>query len=391
MQYLLVGRERGGCVCTLGVTKQQALLCGHLEQVAAVLAPLRDIDEALFDRLEPLLQLEVAKLSGRVERAVAAANPWAELRDVRDDAIGLFTECLGFLGGAVALHAKLDAGRCRIANHLVATLRRAGELPGPVVSVPAEREYVNCMSSLIRLRFPGEGLWDLPVVVHELGHAVCDQLGARAARDAVIAAAAKEQANPGRLLVSRYEELWADVFATYVAGPSYAATCLRLRFDPSLAGAPEGLATHPSVEKRAAVILATLGHVEERRRHETGGAIAGSVADTLTELQTDWLAELAAADRTAMASQVAKPALAAADSYCALLDSFVPTLRFPGLAIADGARYRLKAGQARPPSAGILDVLNAAWLARLDIERDGQPVEYLAERAVVWCAEAADG
>jgi hypothetical protein len=260
-----------------GVMKRLASLQGHVKQVEAVLDPLRTIDAPLYDELQPLLVLEVTKLRDRIDAAAAAEDPWTELREVKDDALGLFTECLGFLGGAVALQAQLDEGRCRIANRLVATLRRDAHLPGPAISVPAEREYVNTMSDLIRLRFPGEGVWDLPVVVHEFGHAVCDQVGKGAARDAVKQAAAAERAKPGRLREARYEELWADVVATYVTGPAYAAACLRLRFDPSLAGESDVVSVHPSVDKRAVAILATLRHLEERRLES--GVLAGSFVD----------------------------------------------------------------------------------------------------------------
>jgi hypothetical protein len=371
----------------IGVAKQCALLRGHLEQVVGVLAPLREIDEPLYARLQPLLDLEVTKLRDRVAIAETATDPWAEVRDLREDAAGLFTECLGFLGGAVALKAKLDDGRCRIANHIVAEVRTAGELPGHAISVPAEREYVHVLSSLIRLRFPSEGLWDLPVVVHELGHAVCDQLGAGTARLAVAAAAAEERDPPDRYLLGRYEELWADVFGAYVGGVSYAATCLRLRFDPSTAGASNLLSTHPSVDRRAEAILATLEHLEQRRR--AADAIGGSFEPYLAELVDAWVSELDTAGRARPSELVAAPVRAAVTRYCAVLDAAVPTLRRQDLTRAEGAILPLETGAARPPKADMLDILDAAWFARLRANRNGGPVEHLATRASAWCEEVA--
>ena len=93
----------------------------------AVLDPVRAVDPALYDELQPLLRLEATKLAQRVD----AAESWDELRLVQADADALFSESLGFLGGAMALQAGLDEGRCRIANVLVATLRRDARLPGP--------------------------------------------------------------------------------------------------------------------------------------------------------------------------------------------------------------------------------------------------------------------
>jgi hypothetical protein len=289
----------------------------------------------------------------------------------------------------VALHAELDGGRCRVANHIVAKLRTDSELPGYAVSVPAEREYVNCLSKLIRVRFPGEGLWDLPVVVHELGHAICDELPGNAGRDAVKAEAAIEQPSLGRLVQSRYEELWCDVFGTYVAGVAFAAACLRLRFDPSRAGEPDFTGTHPSVDKRAVVILATLGHLQTKWKQT--GATSGSLAATTTRLEEDWNADVAAAGGHAPATEVAERARTTAAAFWQVLDAHTPTLRHPGLALAQAARPRLVTGEARSPSYGVIDTLNAMWLARLADGPGPAALDQLAEYAMAWCEEVADG
>ena len=373
----------------VGVSRRLASLRDHVDQVEAVLDPLRDLDDGLYDELQPLLLLEVTKLRDRLTGAAAAPDPWGALQDVKTDAVGLFTECLGFLGGAVALRSDLDAGRCRVANRLVADFRRAAHLPGPAISVPAEREYVNTMSDLIRVRFPGEGLWDLPVVAHEFGHSVCDNLGGGKARTAVHEAAATEQPKPGRLAQARAEELWSDVVATYVAGPAYAATCFRLRFDPSLAGVPDVLDTHPSPDKRAVAVLATLRRLEQRRVQ--GGSLAGSLAEVTADLEQAWAQELEEAGKTEPPPEVIDRVEHAAAAYYDVLDAEAPTLRYCGLEAAEAASWQLAKGRDRPAAAGIVDILNAAWLVRLRAEPADVAVNGdVATRALAWCEEVAD-
>ena len=198
-----------------------------------------------------------------------------------------------------------------------------------------------------------------------------------------------DQPNPGRLSKARAEELWSDVLATYVAGPAYAATCFRLRFDPSLAGVSDVLDTHPSPDKRAVAILATLRRLEQRRRD--GGSLAGSLAPLTAELEQSWTKELAEAGKTEPPPEISERVDSAASAYFNVLEAEAPTLRFPGLEVAEATRWQLVKGRDRPVAAGIVDILNAAWLVRVgarpgDVAAGGE----LAKRALAWCQDVAD-
>ena len=118
---------------------------------------------------------------------------------------------------------------------MLASLTTTLRSPSAPPSLPAPGEYVDLLSDVIRVRFPGGSVWDLPIAVHELGHFAAGRLRPdRRSRTSVEDIIARERADK-RYLGYFADELFADTFATFVAGPSYAYTCMTTRFTPQSA------------------------------------------------------------------------------------------------------------------------------------------------------------
>lgn len=186
---------------------------------------------------------------------------WRRLADVSTRAQRLHAEVFALLATQALREQGVGREIVDAAEALVDRLLLASRVREPVLlALAPDVESLDHVASVLRLRFPGTTVWDLPVVAHEVGHHVVRTLptvnettrGALPLRELVDRAAAS-----GRFLDPRWpHELAADTFATFALGATYPVACLTLRADPATGAART--ASHPPWPWRVAAMLAAL-------------------------------------------------------------------------------------------------------------------------------------
>jgi hypothetical protein len=365
-----------------------------LERVQGELRRLRDTQRALLevgpakdrlramagDRLVPL----VGDVRGRLEhleRGVRAGGVTRErlmkLADLQRAVDRVTSECLALALGALARQFELDDGACDEADLFIRDLasRIDGRFARP--TVPSDAEHLHRAADVIRRRVPDLGLWDLPVMAHEFGHLVASGL---TAYDAI----GDQVLRPVESLLDRFAdsrrqqvtELFCDVFATFSLGPSYPCSLVMHRLDPTARAVAPDAASHPGDAARVEGCLRTLERM-------SGGSTP--LARVHWQLGTVWRELQGAAPSEALLDEAALGKIRSELSACwAVLDERLSVLRYRW---SDGVRDLVdelarQAGERAPAGYSAADVLNAAWVVRLDAWADGRPVpDHLEIRA----------
>jgi hypothetical protein len=332
-----------------------------LKQATEAVPGVAQLDPALGGRFEP----RFTQLASQVEQGMAngaQGEDAARLLKLGED---LVAETLAFLGGAAARKFALDRGVTSLADAWLDELSQTAGLERVGVVIPDSTEFTGMLTHVVRLRLPSDGIWSLPVAVHEYGHFVASVFTRREERDGITTSVV-----PVEALVhgtaSRHErpklywhghELFADALATAVAGPAYTRYCIHYRFDP--AGAQKASPTHPEPARRIRLQLAVLGKL--------AAAEPGSV----------YLEAETAAIRSAWAGALAAAGVAEDPQPDALLDPLEPqliallddpkldALRYRGQLAAQALANQLPDGAGSAETVPI--ALNAAWVARLKL------------------------
>lgn len=247
---------------------------------------------------------------------------------------------------------------------------RTGIAEPPLTGLEFEVEWerLEPLLELVRLRYPGTGFWDLPVMAHEFGHYVltqppafdpvpfqqlCGDVAAITAELRTTPAPWQSRfAETASQSEQRVNELVADIFATYAVGPAYPRCCVALRIPPDDTDAlrPQ----HPPWRHRVSAMVETLRWMSE---HSADGGYLNVVAEDVARLWSD----VARGSDAGAGEQVREWVAQVAGS----LD------RFSGLRYDKG--YRADRILAADPDVGddVLDgctvahVLNAGWTWRL--------------------------
>jgi hypothetical protein len=312
-----------------------------------------------------------------------ASEAWATYAALRDDSVHLFEECLEFIGGLAFRRTGLDAARmCELADELIlASARQALAQPWYFLTVPSLREVVaKSRIRLSRIRFPEWTLWTLPGTAHVLGHEIMAQQNAAGFISSRMEAWARKD-----VAERHVNALLADIFGAYLMGPAYGEACIRLRFDPSRAHDEDR--DHPAESSRAQVVLATLERMTACAQHDAW-------KNQLTALREQWSAAL----------EAAAPPGAPPDALASLDDLVEQALVHFGRSLNEFTEYgmqgwyetaqlyerwREQAGNSQRPEALTIergkfteprDVLNAAWLMRLERPADTNRVADAAGR-----------
>jgi hypothetical protein len=346
---------------------------------------LREIDDALHGRVSGRLDelLEECKTAIEdVEAAAGTADEWKKLRAAKRKALLLSRETLAFTEGALARRSHLDVGFCALADKLLDYFNtEERKLNWRGFTILAETSFFGEVAEVVRLRFPEVSIWHLPVTAHEFGHYANPTIQVEVRDESFWESEYPVRDYLRKLWNKRNQEPWfhahelmADAFAAYALGPAYAYCMLLLGPDPGALGTQFG--THPSWYARYDLIIETL-----RRIAAHGGATTQIVNDI--ELHWETL-------RAAGAGEV-EPDTANGRK---LLDLFYPMLD-AGLR---GVRYTTfgRAQELAPMLAGrgqgpfldkvtIPDLVNAAWLARLDDLENSTFADEIANRAVAAC------
>jgi hypothetical protein len=335
-----------------------------LDRIAVTLnAPLSHtgIDSPWKARLQPIVAAEVARLVERLD-TIRGDPPrqFVELATIERRSERIATEALAFVGGISARLAGLDNGVSRLGDELlkaVATPMVQGYQP---IAIPSGSEFIDVLSEVIRIRYPGSGIWDLPVVLHEFGHFLVRRLP-RHTEPSVHSIIRRERdaaASRGAFA----EELWSDTFATYAGGPAYPFAALH-RFDPAGA-ADDELPSHPSAMRRFSAMHRTLGHLQQAWVRT--GRFAGSLAEPVGLVTDLWHARLRAAGVQPKANQLdQRSAASLAAEFIDILDRDSPVIRYDDGRLAAAVRLSLEEDNVvMPPGAALIDLLNGAWWAR---------------------------
>ncbi len=335
----------------------------------------RWLEEVAGDRLRALIGDVYARLD-KLEREIRCRGvnqqrleKVPELQQATDR---VTSECLALAVGALARHFQVDAGACEEADLLIREL--AGHIDRRFVrpTVPGEAELLHRAADVIRRRVPDNGLWDLPIMAHEFGHVVASGLQAYdAVGDQVRRPVETFLAQFVGFERQRTTELFCDVFATFALGPSYPCALVLDRLNPAATAVAGESATHPSDAARVHACLCTLQEMQDPTW------IAAPYEKVVWQLETAWRELQRDAPDDARMTDDARGALKAKLAGCLVaLRENLSTVGYQWSGRVRDLVDALKNGRAAPEPADYSapDVLNAAWMVRLDTWSDGVPL-----------------
>jgi hypothetical protein len=227
---------------------------------------------------------------------------------------------------------------------------------------------LDTATDVVRVRFPDPAGWSAVRTAHEFGHLVARDTPRFTPFRARRTAEPPLEGLPPAVAASWLEELFADVFATYTAGPVFACEATALHFDPATADLPRG--DHPPHAVRVHTLLATLRAMNDRERPTSFHV--GPYGAVITMLEGTWTAAVAAAGPGRPPVDPAWTALAGelytlVDTHYRLGAAYHPTqwasaCRLAERVVEEGATA---VGNVPPSETDVVDVLTAAWLLRL--------------------------
>ena len=309
----------------------------------------------------------------------------------------LVGEALAFVTAAAASWLGLGGQTISLAQAWLDRLSRDAGLPLVGLVVPASTEYTGMEDQVVRLLMPDDGVWGLPVAVHEYGHFAASVLARRESEGGIPhdakpvekllyeTAVAEERPKP----YWHGHELFADAFAAAVAGPAYTRYCIEYRFDPVLAYDESD--THPCLIRRMNVQLQV--HEALSRRHEEfGGYLEAEAAG----LRRTWEAMLASQEPGTIPANPALDSVREQLVDIVLSDPRIRRIHYGGHTTA--AELGQKLPQSCPPSVTPAVIINAAWIARMGLagrdpgdDRGTTALEDLARRTELLIREACTG
>jgi hypothetical protein len=383
---------------------------GRLEEALQGNEIKTDLLDRVGVRLGKLVKDRRARLN-LLDKQVQGGGPlgerWIELREISDECEPLFNESLAFIAGLLSRSAGIDGGLCRLADALLLELSDRADVPWDRFTILGEGEFWGSMADIIQLGFPQVSIWSLPIAVHEYAHFLGRRLESEGAdgspikpvqvlREEASARGLEEGGTPEEALelAQRYsahvEEEFADVAATYAIGPSYLCACVLLRFNPRRAY--EDGSRHPAPARRVHAMTATLDRMDRAQ-----GGVFHPYRDVTDYLRDTWQRALAAAGepKELPADDADAVSRRTADLY-EILDAETPALAYRVGAQALIDRLRPHAAGDREPDDDdkIADVVNAAWMARIDdIERGLSSADRLrdiGDAAFLMCEQIAN-
>jgi hypothetical protein len=364
---------------------------------------------------------------------------WYRYADAYKESRRIFGEYLEFIGGLALRSRGLDERICCIADELIrkCSLEGTGSTWHSLTVIAPKESFTRTMARIVRLRFPEWSIWALPFTAHEYGHVVVGdpdsfrlrrllegEVNRLAQNDDEYQAAKDDQARERikERIKKHVDVLFADAFATYTMGPAYACAAIYLRFDPSNAGAEtEEL---PSDNRRAHIVFKTLKRINEEAGANKINLVYTPVIEVLEEhwkqmleragsasALSEWEVDNQAAGKQGAQSEerdeaeerkMAQRRLERDQQFDVIWEALKPPhllkkARYPAEGGEEGwERAKMwavalqkgleGAGEEVPlATAGKLrDVLNAAWLCRLNAGAPEQ-VKLIARNALKLC------
>ena len=360
------------------------------------------IAEDLNNRLVSQMNLIVPEVSG-IERTISGGRAislglWDRFRmTALAPSRDLFELCIDLLGGIAIRDMRFDSLIWMVADELVQSYnpKKSGfparTIPARLDRVPRRVEQMSLtLARIVRLRFPEWTIWALPLTAHEFWH-----IDVRATlrleligflREVLPAATFLSEGD----LPPRFETCIADAFATYIMGPAYACATIGLLLDPIHTGGDV------ADDVRAETILSMLAILDDRCssldkpfgriREELGAAWSAAkrqqsgVTDPATEPAIEGDREVATLISEKLAEMLSQ------QGYTSL----TPSAWQQVLALQAIMASQVDNEDAWPPASlptftELRQVLNAAWLARIDPRRDpGIKLDERALKLAVW-------
>ena len=233
---------------------------------------------------------ENAKLASRLEswKALTRQTNGYDMREIE-------REVLDFLSGILLRQENLDQGISRIADSLINDYARLTGVNWSSRVIPGRSDLFSPVTDLIHHPFPDWSIWSLPILAHEFGHVVAlSTLEYQQWHQSLILGA--EEGHPGRARwscqeVSVYidrrlkqiDELFADAFAVYCQGPSFAYNTILLYFNP--AEAYKSWDYYPTYAERVEGILTVL---RAMNRQEQNDEYSGPYDSVIARLESWW-------------------------------------------------------------------------------------------------------
>jgi len=319
-------------------------------------------------------QNDLKRLRKLIENNLALEEGWSSFQNTKKDCESLLKECLDFIQGALARSARIDFGLCRIADALLREIGHRSDISWTRFTTLAVGEFFHDIAQIIRVRFPDSSIWSLPVACHEFGH-----FAASYPIQQILEGARFNDATSIPFL----RELFADLFATYALGPAYACTCILLRFDPTKANV-DGV-EHPSSTKRVYFILKALDKMDKSevtRPYRT-------VIENLSELWEQSVVPQGAGLEAAASAQLnvwLERFYLALNKKRSLKYVWGPaSALIPVLTSNSLSEKTIK--QISQANKTLSDVLNAAWICRLQSSDNQTEIYQIGENARRLCGE----
>ena len=345
-------------------------------------AALRRFEKAFNDR-----EREFERLHSYVSDSASHAECWGQLRSIRTDFHDTLRESLAFLGALLVRQSEMDERYTAVVDTLLWELASVAP-PGvdwPSVTI-AVGDAFSPLAGTVRTRYPDFTIWALPVVGHEVGHLLVQELRSLSANARsqdfplvdLAARQAKDNANPA-LHDLMIRELLADLIGVWSLGPAFACSSILLRFTPR--DADKIIARHPPEVERVYVVLRGLRRVDPE------------YADLVSMLEAIWADLLTPLNLAPLANPEAAILDACVEDAMAILDEHLSGARYAGRTYARSLVQPLATGQLAPAEIAakynIRDIANAAWIARLRSWGDVAIARHVDDLAMAACREVA--
>lgn len=340
---------------------------------------LREGVKVRFGTLIEKRKSKLKELRKNVDKGMQLEICSNSFKNINDECNPLFREVLAFIEGALVRSAKLDNGICYLADSLLDDLSYYTNIPWARLTIMGEEEFFSQMAEIIRLRFPEFSIWNLPIVGHEFGHLVGQELKTLKGYGAYqyLFQMLQKELNVSPEEVPYLREHFADVFATYALGPAFACTCIILRFDPMTANL-DGR-EHPSYAKRVYLILETLRNIDEAE-----GGVVRPYKDIIQTLEYIW-------HETGKVKRLDDTTTIKLNNWLrgiyGLIDLELPRSKYGGWLRAQRLAEELDPDKIKSPMLQkgdtLSDILNAAWLCRIRKWNLGEyQARQLSEKAI---------
>lgn len=340
---------------------------------------------AVLNRLTPKITEQrngLDILKEQVKDGADASALWDSFLGIRGECTPIFRECLAFLHGALIRQAGMDRGLCLIADSLLADLSYRSDIPWNRLTIVADEHAYTDLSEIIRLRYPQLGIWSLPIVAHEFGHHVAEDVRGKLKPDPFEAIIQSEGGDASSEQNLRYlHEEFADLFAVHALGPAFAFSSILLIFDPASATKPDE--THPASAERAYLILSALKKMDV----ETASRPQKAMIDYLDRVWESGLA--AVGNRQTLAKQdIGKLNNRLNQLSAQVLDKSLSNVRYRSWSRAEALSSRLANGDSivgiEAEKHTLIDIVNAAWISRA---RDESAADRIQDSALDLCLE----